>query len=140
VVSSVLTTRSKHDLFRAAVTRALEGDLVAAQDSLASGRPLGTRLVEAFDHWAGRYVGPARDVPAVIDDNPDLLGEIVESAPRRFAELVTEAIAQVTGPRAAEDIAQTLISTSVGLKHQVDSRDLYRVRIDVAVRLLVPRG
>ncbi|MGI5451662.1 hypothetical protein ACQEWB_00435 [Streptomyces sp. CA-249302] len=39
-----------------------------------------------FDPWAGRYIGtPARDVAAVIEDNPDLLGEIAEAAPRRFA-------------------------------------------------------
>src|SRR3954447_15800579 len=75
---------SKQDLFRAAVTRALEQDLAAAEEILAdSGKPLRERLGGAFDRWAGRYVGPmSRDVPAVIEQNPDLLGEIVRTAPK----------------------------------------------------------
>ncbi|MZG14760.1 TetR/AcrR family transcriptional regulator, partial [Streptomyces sp. SID5914] len=34
-------------------------------------------------------------------------------------------------------VAQTLISTSIGLKHQVASRDLYLERLAVAVGLLL---
>jgi hypothetical protein len=56
-----------------------------------------------------------RDVMAVIDHNPDLLGGIVETAPARFRGLLTDAIAQVAGRQSATDIARTLISTSVGL-------------------------
>src|SRR5436305_12032061 len=80
---------SKEALFRAAVTRALDLDLAAAEQSLAdTGRPVRERLVDAFDRWAGRYIGPlARDVPSVIEQNPDLLGAIAETAPRRFEEL-----------------------------------------------------
>jgi AcrR family transcriptional regulator len=130
---------SKQELFRAAATRALECDLAAAERVLAdSERPLRSRLVEAFDRWAGRYVGPARDVMGVIEQNPDLLGGIVETAPVRFRQSVTDAIAQVTDRQSATDIAQTLISTSLGLKHQADTRDSYLARLAVAVRLLVP--
>jgi AcrR family transcriptional regulator len=127
---------SKPDLFRAAVTRALEQDLAAAEEILAdTGKPLRERLIAAFDRWAGRYVGPlSRDVPAVIEQNPDLLGPIVDTAPKRFEELVVAAL----GGTAAAGVAQTLISASVGVKHQVETREAYLGRMATAVELLVP--
>jgi AcrR family transcriptional regulator len=130
---------SKEALFRAAVTQALERDIAAVEHALAdTGRPLQERLVEAFDQWAGRYIGPlARDVAAVIEDHPDLLGEIAETAPRRFEELLTEAIAAETGREAALPVAQTMISASIGLKHQAASREFYLARLKAAVALLV---
>ncbi|UOG84606.1 TetR/AcrR family transcriptional regulator [Streptomyces sp. CB09030] len=130
---------SKETLFRAAATQALEGDVAAVERVLAApGRPLPERLVEAFDQWAGRYIGPlARDIAAVIEDNPGLLGEITETTPRRFEQLLTEAIAAESGPATAPRVAQTLISTSIGLKHQAESREFYLERLKVAVDLLV---
>ncbi|WP_373309748.1 TetR/AcrR family transcriptional regulator [Streptomyces tendae] len=131
---------SKETLFRAAVTQALDRDLTAVEQVLAdSGRPLPERLVEAFDQWAGRYIGGplTHDAARVIEDNPDILGEIVETAPRRFEQLVTEAIAVESGREAALPVAQTLISASTGLKHQVPSRDLYLERLAVAIGLLL---
>ncbi|MEU4250354.1 TetR/AcrR family transcriptional regulator [Amycolatopsis sp. NPDC026612] len=127
---------SKQDLFRAAVTRAIEQDLAAAEEILAdTGKPLRERLVGAFDRWAGRYVGPmSRDVPAVIEQNPDLLGAITDTAPKRFEELVVAAV----GGETAAGVAQTLISASVGLKHQVETREAYLGRMATAVHLLVP--
>ncbi|MDH6218923.1 TetR/AcrR family transcriptional regulator [Streptomyces pseudovenezuelae] len=130
---------SKETLFRAAVTQALERDITAVEQVLAdSGRPLSERLVEAFDHWAGRYIGPlTRDVAAVIEDNPNLLGEIVETTPRRFEELITDAIAVESGHEAASFVAQTMISASIGLKHQAPAREFYLERLKVAIGLLV---
>jgi AcrR family transcriptional regulator len=130
---------SKETLFRAAVTQALERDITAVEHVLAdTGRPLPERLVEAFDQWAGRYIGPlTRDVAVVIEDNPDLLGEIVETAPRRFEELITDAIAVESGREAASSVAQTMISASIGLKHQAASREFYLGRLEVAIGLLV---
>nr|WP_255946690.1 TetR/AcrR family transcriptional regulator [Streptomyces sp. ODS25] len=130
---------SKETLFRAAVTQALERDITAVEHVLAdTDRPLPERLVEAFDHWAGRYIGPlTRDVATVIEDNPDLLGEIVETTPRRFEELITAAIAVESGQEAAPLVAQTMISASLGLKHQATSREFYLDRLKVAVDLLV---
>ncbi|MFG2600211.1 TetR/AcrR family transcriptional regulator [Streptomyces sp. NPDC048462] len=130
---------SKETLFRAAVTQALERDITAAEHVLAdTGRPLPERLVEAFDQWAGRYIGPlTRDVSVVIEDNPDLLGEIAETTPRRFEELITEAIAVESGREAAPLVAQTMISASIGLKHQAASREFYLERLQVAINLLV---
>jgi AcrR family transcriptional regulator len=130
---------SKETLFRAAVTQTLERDIGAIEDVLAdTGRPLTDRLVGAFDRWAGRYVGPmSRDVTAVIEDNPGLLGEIVDTAPRRFEELITDAITRTSTHESATPIAQTLISASIGLKHQAESREFYVDRMRTAVALLV---
>ncbi|AXL92839.1 TetR family transcriptional regulator [Streptomyces sp. CB09001] len=130
---------SKETLFRAAVTQALHRDITAVEQALADGdRPLPERLVEAFDHWAGRYVGPlARDAATVIEDNPGILGEVVEVMPRRFEELITDAITVATGREKAVQIAQTMISASTGLKHQVGSRESYLQRLAVATGLLV---
>ncbi|MDQ0779156.1 AcrR family transcriptional regulator [Streptomyces aurantiacus] len=130
---------SKEALFRAAVTQALERDITTVERVLAdTGRPLPERLVEAFDQWAGRYIGPlTHDVGVVIGDNPDLLGEIVETTPRRFEELVTDAVAVESGRETAGPVAQTLISASIGLKHQAATRESYLERLAVAVDLLV---
>lgn len=129
---------SKEVLFRAAVTQVLERDIATVEQVLAdTARPLPERLVEAFDQWAGRYIGPlTRDVAEVIEANPDLLGETVETAPRRFEELIIDAIAAGTGREAAPAIAQTLISASVGLKHQAPSREFFLERLEVAIDLL----
>lgn len=131
---------SKQALFRAAVTRSLEEDLAAAETALTGGAgSLQQRVVDGFDRWAGRYVGPlTRDVATVIEDNPDLLGPVVETAPRRFAELVTAAVATALDPGTATRVAQTLLSVSVGIKHQVDDREAYLDRLRVAVELLLP--
>lgn len=130
---------SKEVLFRAAVTQALERDIAAVERALTDAdRPLQQRLVVAFDHWAGRYVGPlSRDVAEVIEGNPDLLGPIVESTPERFEELITDAIAVELGPETATRVAQTMISTSIGLKHQLAKREPYLERLEVAIDLLL---
>jgi AcrR family transcriptional regulator len=130
---------SKETLFRAAVTQALERDIAEVELVLAnSDRPLRERLLESFDQWAGRYIGPlARDVTVVIEDNPDLLGTIVETMPQRFEELITEAISVESGRESAPRLARTIISTSIGIKHQVASREDYCERLEVAVDLLV---
>jgi AcrR family transcriptional regulator len=132
---------SKEDLFRAAVSQALEDDVAEVQRILESDGPFRDRLLDSFDRWAGRYVGPlARDVATVIDDNPDLLGDIVVSMPQRFANLLTNAIAAKTAMpdrETAVALAQTMISVAVGIKHQVDDREAYRRRLAVAIDLLL---
>lgn len=118
----------------------MERDITAIEHVLAdTGRPLAERLLDAFDQWAGRYIGSlTRDVAVVIEDNPGLLGEIVETTPRRFEQLITDAIAVEAGRgAAARQVAQTMISTSTGLKYQAASRDFYLERLEVAIDLLV---
>jgi AcrR family transcriptional regulator len=133
---------SKEELFRAAVSRALHADLAEVERILAeSGRPIRDRLLDAFDRWAGRYIGTmTRDIAVVVEDNPELLGEIVEVAPRRFAELITSAIAaRATEPDRERPVAlaQTMISAAIGIKHQVNDRAAYRERLALAIDLLL---
>ena len=133
---------SKEELFRAAVTQALDADMLAIDGILNDdAHPVPVRILEAFDRWAGRYIGPmTRDIATVIEDNPELLGPIAESAPQRFAELITRALSAKTTdtrPSRASAVAQTLISASIGIKHQVEDRTTYRQRLQVAIDLLV---
>lgn len=130
---------SKEALFRAAVTQALERDIAGVERVLAdTGQPLKKRLLESFDLWAGRYAGPlTREVATVIEDNPALLGAIAETMPRRFEKLVTDALAVEGGRTAAVRLAQTMISTSIGIKYQVATRQAYLGRMKTAVDLLV---
>lgn len=128
---------SKESLFRESVSHVLARDLEAIEGMLAdASRPLDERLLAAFDRWAGRYVGPGVwDVPAVIADNPELLDPAAQAAPARFEAL---AIAAVEGRTAAPgQVAQTLISVSVGLKHQADTREDYLDRMRTAIALLI---
>lgn len=134
---------SKRDLFRAAVTHALDSDVAAAERALAgTGRPFRDRLVEAFDHWTGRYIGPmARDVAVLIETSPDLLGPLPAEYSDRFATLVTAALtAEAPAGRedVAGDVARTLLSTAQGIKHQTDSREEFLERTTTAVALLLP--
>lgn len=132
---------SKDELFRAAVTQALEADLFAVEGILThAARSLPERLLDAFDRWAGRYIGPmTSDITVVIDENPDLLGLIAESAPKRFADLITHAITADAkkGKQRALAVSQTLISASIGIKHQVEDRTTYLQRLDVAIGVLL---
>ncbi|MGV9234369.1 hypothetical protein [Streptomyces nigra] len=57
--------------------------------------------------------------------------------PRRFEQLITDAIAAQAGPDKAPAVAQTMISTSIGLKHQARARDTYRERLMFAIDLLL---
>lgn len=132
---------SKEDLFRAAVTRALEADLVAAQTVLAAtDRPLPDRLLDAFDRWTGRYLGPmTRDLPSILDEHAEQLAALTVEYPRRFHALVQTALVGVAADRAvtANDVAQTLISAAVGIKHQVDTREDFLARLAVAIDVLI---
>ncbi len=130
---------SKEALFRAAVTRSLEADIAAVERILDStDQPLAERLLKSFDQWAGRYIGPlTRDISTVIESNPGLLGAVTVTAPERFQLLITRAIATDRGQEMARPVAHTLTSTSIGIKHQVDTRDAYLKQLKVAVDLLV---
>jgi AcrR family transcriptional regulator len=125
---------SKPELFRAAVVRALEADLSAAESALSTyEKPESQRLLEAFDHWTGRYLGPmTRDLPAVLEENPSRLSGLVDEYPGRFAALIEDALGN-------PDLAQTLISAALGIKHQVTTREEFRARLEVAIRVIAER-
>jgi AcrR family transcriptional regulator len=137
---------SKPELFRATVEHALDDSVTAAQLALAdSDRPLRERLIEAFDHWAGRYVGPmAEEIGILIDSNPELLGTMPVEYPKRFLAIVTDALA-ATGDHPTRirvpptDVAKTLLSTATGIKHDVRTRDEFRARMTTAIDLYCTR-
>lgn len=130
---------SKSGLFRDAAERGIELDLFEAEKALtASGQPVNERIVAAFDAWAGRYIGPLQDTATLIADNPDLLGPTALSGPARFEAFLTATLEQTTLSWAASTAARTLISLSIGIKHQTASRDEYRSRMADALRLLIP--
>ena len=133
---------SKQKLFREAVTQALDADVEAARRSLtAPDRPLPERLIEAFDRWTGRYLGPmAREVAVLRETHPELLGSVVVDYPRRFLEMVTAAVSADLPARSAvtaADVARTLVSTARGIKEEVTNRDDFVARMTVAVTLVL---
>jgi AcrR family transcriptional regulator len=125
---------SKVELFRAAIERAIEQDLSAVEQALAADSPLEDRVLQAFDCWAGRYIGPMRDAQALVQDNPDLLGPVASASPDRFHRMVLAAVADERDPRA---VTQTLVSVSIGLKHQVSDRQDYLARMRTALGLVL---
>ena len=137
---------SKRDLFRAAVTHALDGDVAAAGRALAdTSRPLRDRLIEAFDHWTGRYVGPlTQDVAILIESHPDLLAPMATEYPVRFATMVTDALAadlpaggEAVASDVASDVARTLLAAASGIKHEARTREEFLAKMTVGVDLLL---
>jgi AcrR family transcriptional regulator len=133
---------SKQELFTAAVTRALDQSLTAAAGVLAdTARPLPDRLLAAFDHWTGRYIGAmSREVNSMAEEYQNLLGPVVAEYPRRFAALLNAAVAEspdtARAPRSAA-VSETLISTSIGIKHEVTAREAFLQRMATAIDLIV---
>ena len=96
---------------------------VATRVLTETDRPFHDRLLAAFDQWAGLSTGPlAREVMFVVEDNPELLGAMVEKVLHRFGGLVIEAIAGTSNAEAGRRMSQTLISASIGMKRQVGER------------------
>ena len=130
---------SKQELFSAAVIRALDQSLAAASGVLAdTTRPLRDRLLDAFDQWTGRYIGAmSREVNSMAQEYQDLLGPAVRQYPARFAALLDAALAEWPDTAKSAAIAQTLISTSIGIKHEVTTRETFLERLAVAIDLIV---
>ncbi|RFA19825.1 TetR/AcrR family transcriptional regulator [Subtercola boreus] len=130
---------SKSGLFREAAERGVELDLSAAEKAFTDpGRPVQECIATAFDAWAGRYVGPLNDTAALMTDNPDLLGPVALGGPARFEALLAAALERTTLSRSASTAARTLISLSIGIKHQAVTRDEYRSRLEDALSVVLP--
>jgi len=133
---------AKRELFTAGVTDGLDQAVTAVAETLAStSRPIRERLLDAFDHWSGRYIGAmSREVHSLAEEYPDLLGQVTAEYPPRFAALLNAALAEsldaAKAPRSAV-IAQTLISTSIGIKQEVTTREAFRERMAVAIDLIL---
>jgi AcrR family transcriptional regulator len=133
---------SKQELFSAAVTQALDRSLATVTGLLAdTTRPLRDRLLDAFDQWTGRYIGEmSREVNSMAGEYADMLGPAVADYPLRFAELLSAALAE--SPESAKAarsaaVAQTLISTSIGIKHEVTTREAFLERLATAIDLII---
>lgn len=130
---------SKAELFRAAIERAIELDLAAVERALAApDRPLVERVVDAFDRWAGRYVGPMGDVHLLVSDNPGLLGPVALAGPDRFQRLLLDALRGAA--RDPEAVMRTLVDVSVGVKHRAADRAEYVDGIRTAAELVLGRA
>lgn len=130
---------SKSALFREAAEWGVELDLAAAELALAvPARPLDERIIDAFDCWAGRYVGPLEDISTLIENNADLLGPVSLNGPQMFEALLLKAFDQTALVPRAPILTRMLISLSIGVKRQARDREEYRTRMAEAVRLLVP--
>jgi hypothetical protein len=82
----------------------------------------------------------SREANSMAGQYADLLGPVVAEYPRRFAALLDAALAEspgTVGPARSAAVAQTLISTSIGIKHEVTKRDAFRERLAVAIDLIV---
>ncbi|WP_084526426.1 TetR/AcrR family transcriptional regulator [Nocardia vaccinii] len=136
---------SKQELFTAAVTDALNRSIAAVGEVLAdTTRPSRDRLLDAFDQWTGRYIGVmSGEVHTMAEEYADLLGPAVTEFPSRFAALLDASLAESTdtaiAPRSTA-VAQTLISTSIGIKQQVTTREAFLERLAVAIDLIVAHG
>jgi hypothetical protein len=76
----------------------------------------------------------------LIENSPDLLGPMSTEYPARFASMVIDALAAgVPADRAgtARDVAQTLLSTANGIKHQASTREEFLARMTIGVDLLL---
>ncbi len=133
---------SKQELFTTAVTQALDRSLAAVAEVLADrDRPLADRLLDAFGHWTGRYIGAmSREVHSLAEEYLDLLGPVVSEYPQRFAALLHAALAESLAPAQAprsDAVAQTLISASIGIKQQVTTREAFLERLATVIDLLI---
>ncbi|MGH3168181.1 MAG: TetR/AcrR family transcriptional regulator [Trebonia sp.] len=132
---------SKQELFSAALTQALDRSLAAVSEVLAdTTRPLRHRLLDAFDHWSGRYIGAmSREVNSMAGEYADMLGPAVAERPLRFAALLRAVLAEspdTAGAARSAAVAQTLISTSIGIKHEVTTREAFLERLATAIDLI----
>jgi AcrR family transcriptional regulator len=136
---------TKEDLFRATVEGAIERNTRNARAVLAEHElPLETRLIRAFDAWMGEHVGMMASGASDLAEVGGLLaGTIVAGFQAEFVDAVEAALRD--SPRMARyaaagldarQLAETLKSTAMGLKHSCASREEFIQRIAVAVRAL----
>jgi TetR/AcrR family transcriptional regulator, regulator of autoinduction and epiphytic fitness len=136
---------TKEELFRAAVTRAMETGIEAASACLRDeSRSLEERLLSAFEAWVGRYVGSmGADVADLKEASDALVGPIMAEHDQRFVEMVAKVIrseglaaAHKGTAVSARQIADTLSATARGLKYACGSPGEFGERFAIAVRIV----
>jgi AcrR family transcriptional regulator len=135
---------TKEELFRAALTHALETALEGARQGVRAGATLETKLVRAFDEWVGRYVGMmGTGANDLLEAASALVGPLVEEYEERFADLVVKTLMASRLPAAyrrvgltPRELEATLAATARGLKHGSETREAFVRGMTIAVRAL----
>lgn len=135
---------TKEELFAVGVRRALDESLAGVNSVLARGTSIDEKLVGAFDEWVGRYTGVLNgDVADLKDACERLAGDLLREREAAFLAAVTKTV-RASGLSAAykdagigaRELVETLYATAVGLKDQAPSREEFRARLGIAVRVL----
>lgn len=139
---------SKQALLLAAVEHALARDVALAEGVLVDTHArLQARLLEAFDLWAGQYVGPlAADLDGLLEADASLLGDLPERYSTRFRTAVLRALqadeaartpAPAPAPADADEVCEVLLALVSGIKHRATDRNDFRDRLGRGLRLLL---
>lgn len=129
---------NKKALFAAVVEHALDQMLHQMQGALATDAPLHERLLEAFTRLAGLHTDPSLD-PSTVDElfeaSERLLGDRVEAFHGQVRAQLVQALP--AGSPSPEDLADTLLAASTGIKHTVRDREAYRAALERMIAVIV---
>jgi AcrR family transcriptional regulator len=136
--------RSKEDIFKAAILRAIDERSVAANKALhVKDLPLEDRLLGALDEWFGRHVGVFHpDASDILPQVKLLLGNAVADCSAAFQAQLVKAITASSSRKLksrqfqlATDIAHILTACGITWKHELSSRDEFLERMKSAIRI-----
>jgi AcrR family transcriptional regulator len=141
---------TKEALFKEAVVYTIEAMRGAARSALAGEKlSVEERLLGAFEAVHAHAIGQAgaAHVNELLDAAAALVGPVVDELEQELASEIVRLL-RVSGVAArwkdagvsAKDLASTLYSTSLGLKHSLTSPAAYRDRMRVAVQIACRGG
>jgi AcrR family transcriptional regulator len=129
---------TKAELFEETVRHLHTESLRQAREALEdTSAVLSERIFTALDSWAGRFVEPLRASPhaaEIIHVANAEMAEMASDAYESLQVLLVAALREAVGV-AAEDVAFTLLVAAKGLVHIASSREEFRERIRVVVRV-----
>ncbi len=132
--------KSKEDIFKASIQRAIDDNLAAAGKALNSNDCLEDKLLHALDEWFGRYVGlfhiEASDIPQYVRQ---LFGDAVDEWRGSFQQQLIKVIAggssQKLKVQRATEIARILCACGMTWKNDLASRDEFLNRMKATIRI-----
>jgi len=136
-----LLFQNKEDIFRTLSQQLQDKAICRAEAALRSGDGLSARLIAAFEGKDLELFGLVYDSPhsiELIDLSCEIGADIFQTAEKRFAELLTEAIRQADergeielsrGNLQPDDFSDLLIACRHGLKQSASSLAEYRQRL-----------
>jgi hypothetical protein len=78
-----------------------------------------------------------RDTTALIQENPQMLGPIALGGPAKFEALLSESLKECGLEQDLPSTVRTVVSLSIGVKHQAADREEYRTRMTDGVGLII---